>query len=275
MAQHDLPPEPGTKRHRIGSRFESRVPSNRVRKSACLASPQPRQQGHAQVGGVNAYRGRAKGLARLTPVEPQASVTGNISADVSTDSTLSRGQGLPACSTRLQRDLHTFPELQVSPEASRLRPQALKTFIGHGKGALHIDSDQIQPPLQSARWLERSRHDRRDLLRLGLVVHSSLQGGRPGTGSARNVVTAVAAAIINSYVVTRWVIVTVIVTVSVLMAALALELVATPPGRPVEDLEDGLHNEASSTAYLVEARTEGSMSFGRSEAAERAARRSG
>lgn len=71
-------------------------------------------------------------------------------------------------------------------------------------------------------------------------------------GSASNVVTAIAAAIISSSVSTHSVIITVIVTISVLIAALAPEVSGFAGQRIAKDLGAGFHGEAFPAAYLVD-----------------------
>jgi hypothetical protein len=87
--------------------------------------------------------------------------------------------------------------------------------------------------------------------------------------TVRSAVTAVAGAIINSFVVTHSVIVTVIVTVSVLAVALSHGERVHCCLETVKDLEAGFHDDACPAAYLRKGRTGGAMSFDRSEVAER------
>lgn len=85
----------------------------------------------------------------------------------------------------------------------------------------------------------------------------------------RSAATAIAAVIINSFVVTHSIIITVIVTVAVLAVALSrAKRVRRRPGDR-ERFEAGFHGDAGPVAYRMDERTGGAMSFDRSEAAER------
>ncbi|HZR52926.1 MAG TPA: hypothetical protein VFB06_25860 [Streptosporangiaceae bacterium] len=85
----------------------------------------------------------------------------------------------------------------------------------------------------------------------------------------RSAVTAIAAAIINSFMITHSIIITVIVTVSVLTVALSWVSQSGVGLETANDLEAGFHGDACLAAYLIEGRTGGAMSFDRLEAAER------
>ena len=85
----------------------------------------------------------------------------------------------------------------------------------------------------------------------------------------RSGVAAVAAAIINSFVITHSIFITVIVAVSVLAVMLSLGKRIRRAPETAKDLEAGFHGGACPAAYLMEGRTGGAMSFDRSEAPER------
>jgi len=85
----------------------------------------------------------------------------------------------------------------------------------------------------------------------------------------RSAATAIAAAIINSFVITHSIIITVIVTVAALAVALAGLSGFAAGLETAKDFEAGFHGDAGPSAYLMEERTGGAMSFDRSEAAER------
>lgn len=88
------------------------------------------------------------------------------------------------------------------------------------------------------------------------------------TEPARSAVPAIAAAIIDSFLITHSIIITVIVAVSAL-AALSRVREFTVCLETTKDLETGFHDGACQAAYLIARRTGGAMSFDRSEAAER------
>jgi hypothetical protein len=93
------------------------------------------------------------------------------------------------------------------------------------KGALAVDPDQIEP-VNSCEPVDRNLPDAtggdRAAPSPGGCAPTPRAGGHD-SGGASNVVTAIAAAIINSSMVTHSITITVIVTVCVLAAALALE----------------------------------------------------
>ena len=87
--------------------------------------------------------------------------------------------------------------------------------------------------------------------------------------SVGSAVTVIPAVIIDSFMVTHSIIITLIVTVSVLAVALpgVRELAAV--WRPSKIFEAVFHGDACPAAYLIAERTGGAMSFDRSEVAER------
>jgi hypothetical protein len=98
-----------------------------------------------------------------------------------------------------------------------------KTFILLREGVLAVDPDEIEPA-SSREPVDRNVPDT-----TGGDLRTPMPGGGAptpraggqGTGGASGVVTAIAAAIINSSMATHSTIITVIVTISVLTAALA------------------------------------------------------
>ena len=87
--------------------------------------------------------------------------------------------------------------------------------------------------------------------------------------AVRSAATPIVGAIINSFVVTHSIIITVIVAVSVLAERFPGVSEFATGLETARDLETGFHDDACPAAYLIEERTGGAMSFDRSEAAER------
>lgn len=85
--------------------------------------------------------------------------------------------------------------------------------------------------------------------------------------SAGSAATAIAAAIINSFVMTHSIMVTVIATIAVLLAVLSHDG-RSAAWRIVRDPEDGVHGSFPA-ACLVAGQPGGALSFSRSEAAGR------